>query len=538
MIYRYVVKLNFSKVMIFNISVIVFFESILLMLEPLFFGKVIDSITKKDTILVKYISLIILVFVGTTILSKIKTLYLIRITSNVEKKVKIDIFSQILKIQYIDYLKIDKGTLLNNIEEDSMIVSNLLNDLIEFFRCLATVIVTLIIMLKINLLLTSIVVIFLPIEFIFFVVMGQILRVKIKDLAYLKDLYINLINESFNGFKTIKAFGVQNDRKKHFIEETDRVYNLGIKKANLDVNISLSISIISFISRIAVIIVGGYLCLGGSLSIGTLVAFNAYAEKFKVEGNGLSSFSSMVQSVGVSLERINALYKEYNLEIEGVGNKFGYQKINTIEVKNLNFSYFKNTPVIDDFSFTFNRGKIYKINGDSGSGKSTFFDILSGLYQEKLIYIKINHESISNASDYRNSIIYIDQNSYIFTQSIYENISIYRSININIIKNICNKLDIDGIIENLPNKYNTIINSETSLSSGQIQRILIARAFVEKKDIYIFDETTAYLDRDNKIRFFKLLKDISNDSIVIFSSHEDLKEVKKEVQIEAIDVYV
>ncbi|EFD05148.1 ABC transporter ATP-binding protein [Peptostreptococcus anaerobius] len=538
LIYRYILKLKFSRLSICNIIAIITLESSLLMLEPFYFGKVIDGLTHKNAVLVKYVFILILIFIGTTILFKIKTMCLIKITTDIEKKVKLDVFSQVFKIQYKDFLRIDKGTLLNNIEEDSMVISNLFNDLIDFFRCLATVIVTFMIMLKINVLLTLIVICFLPVEFILFVIMGQLLRVKIRKLSQLKDEYINVINESFNGFKTIKLLGVQNERKKHFADETNNIYRLGVNKANLDVNVSLTISIISFISRMLVIVIGGKLCLEGSISIGTLVAFSTYSEKFKVEGSGLSSFSSMVQSIGVSLERINTLFEEHTLDLYAdteadvvEDNINDRMKIDKIEISNLDFCYITSNNIIEDFSFTFNHGKIYKINGPSGKGKSTFLDILSGLYPEKMTNIKVNDSKDYDLNSYRNSIVYIDQNSYIFTLSIYDNISMYRDIELDSVKKICIKLGIDEVVENLPNKYYTIINSEINLSSGQLQRILIARAFVEKKDMYIFDETTAYLDKENKVIFFEMLKKVSNDSIVIFSSHEDIGYI----EVEAID---
>lgn len=82
-------------------------------------------------------------------------------------------------------------------------------------------------------------------------------------------------------------------------------------------------------------------------------------------------------------------------------------------------------------------------------------------------------------------------------------------------------MDLDKVIDSLSNKYNTVINKESNLSGGQKQRILIARAFVEKKEVYIFDEITSALDYENKKRFYKLIEKIKDDSIIIFASHEE-----------------
>ncbi|MEG0249555.1 MAG: ABC transporter ATP-binding protein [Peptostreptococcus sp.] len=505
--------------------ILILLESVFFMLEPFLFGKVLDNIYNVS--IYKYIILILLIFIMSMIIFKVKSLYLIKLTARIEKDTKINIFSHVFKIGYKDYSKIDKGKLLNNIEYDSMIISNLLNNLVGFFSTIFSVIITLVFMVYISPFLSSIVLIFIPIEFVSFIIFGGIIRKKVNILIERKDSYINFINESLNSFKTIKLFNITKKKIFNFRVKTDDIYDLAVNKSKVEINMSLLLNLLSFTSRILIILFGAKLCIKNLLTVGTLVAFNTYSEKFKSQSNELSSFNSVVQEIGVSLERVEELFNCYDIDLKKhyKQNDF-YEKIDSIRINNLDFSYSDSgsDSLINNFSIQFDGGNIYRIVGHNGVGKSTLLDIISGLYSDKLTKFVINNKYNAQdiISDYRDHITYIDQFPYIYSESIYENISIYRNINLKNIKEICKEIGIDDFIESLPNKYDTILNKDTNLSGGQKQKIIIARALVEKNDVYIFDEITSNLDKENKILFFKILGKFIKNSIIIFSSHENL----------------
>ena len=300
-------------------------------------------------------------------------------------------------------------------------------------------------------------------------------------------------------------------------------YTAAVNKKKMEIDMYIVVDFISFISSILILLIGSILCLKNIITIGTLVSFNSYASKFKLESNNLSNFNALIQDISVSLERIENIYSNYKIDeistISIIDDR--NTNINSIELNNVSFSYTEDISVINDFSFKFEKGNIYKIVGESGKGKSTFFDILAGLYPELSDRFIINESEKFDFNNYKNNLVYIDQNSYIFTDSIYENISLYRNIEQKIVEKVCKTLDLDKVIDSLSNKYNTVINKESNLSGGQKQRILIARAFVEKKEVYIFDEITSALDYENKKRFYKLIEKIKDDSIIIFASHEE-----------------
>lgn len=523
LIIKYIKKLDIKKYEFFIMLILILIEMFFSLLDPFIVGRIIDSISSKSVDIYKYILLLTFLFILTIIIYRIESIYLLKITARIEKKIKLDIFSQILMFSYKDTINIDKGLLINNIEEDGMIASNIFNELLNFIKCVVSIVIILVIMLTMNIGLSAIVLLFVPIEAIIFILMGKLIKNRLKELMTLKDRYMNFINDSLNALKIFKIFNIGNKRNKKFEVLTNEVYTAAVNKKKMEIDMYIVVDFISFISSILILLIGSVLCLKNIITIGTLVSFNSYASKFKLESNNLSNFNALIQDISVSLERIENIYSNYKIDeistISIIDDR--NTNINSIELNNVSFSYTEDISVINDFSFKFEKGNIYKIVGESGKGKSTFFDILAGLYPELSDRFIINESEKFDFNNYKNNLVYIDQSSYIFTDSIYENISLYRNIEQKIVEKVCKTLDLDKVIDSLSNKYNTVINKESNLSGGQKQRILIARAFVEKKEVYIFDEITSALDYENKKRFYKLIEKIKDDSIIIFASHEE-----------------
>lgn len=523
LIIKYIKKLDIKKYEFFIMLILILMEMFFSLLDPFIVGRIIDSISSKSVDIYKYILLLTFLFILTIIIYRIESIYLLKITARIEKKIKLDIFSQILMFSYKDTINIDKGLLINNIEEDGMIASNIFNELLNFIKCVVSIVIILVIMLTMNIGLSAIVLLFVPIEAIIFILMGKLIKNRLKELMTLKDRYMNFINDSLNALKIFKIFNIGNKRNEKFEVLTNDVYTAAVNKKKMEIDMYIVVDFISFISSILILLIGSILCLKNIITIGTLVSFNSYASKFKLESNNLSNFNALIQDISVSLERIENIYSNYKID-EILTTSIIDDKntnINSIELNNVSFSYTENINIINDFSVKFEKGNIYKMVGESGKGKSTIFDILAGLYPELSDIFTINESEKFDFNNYKNNLVYIDQNSYIFTDSIYENISLYRNIEQKIVEKVCKTLDLDKVIDSLSNKYNTVINKESNLSGGQKQRILIARAFVEKKEVYIFDEITSALDYENKKRFYKLIEEIKDDSIIIFASHEE-----------------
>lgn len=526
LIIKYIKKIDISIKEFIFMQILIFLEMVFYLITPFIMGKIIDCISKENGInkLNYYILFMVIIYIFNIITYRIRSVYILKITARVEKKIKLDIFNNILNLDYLYARNINKGLLINNIEDDAMNAASILGEFLDFIRCIVTVIFILFIMIKINLLLSLLILIFIPIEFLVFLVMGRVIKNKLEILMKMKDKYLNFINDTLNGLKVINIFNIIDKRNNEFKGLTNKIYDKAVQKSKLDIDMYIIINIISFISNILILLVGGYLCLKNIITIGILVSFNSYSEKFKTESSNLSSFNSLIQNISISLERIDNICNKDNYfsnKKEKKSKDLNGEMI-SVKIKNLSFGYIKNNEIIKNFNYEFLKGNIYRIIGENGKGKSTVLDILSGLYPNNIEELEINYRRIVEINEYRKNIAYIDQNSYIFTDTIYQNISLYRNIDLRSIRKICKKLNIDDLIMSFPENYNTVLNKEINLSGGQKQKILIARAFVEKKEIYIFDEVTSALDRENKMIFYNIINEIKKDSIIILVSHEEI----------------
>jgi ABC-type bacteriocin/lantibiotic exporter with double-glycine peptidase domain len=195
-----------------------------------------------------------------------------------------------------------------------------------------------------------------------------------------------------------------------------------------------------------------------------------------------------------------------------------------IQINSLSFSYEKKDDVLDNVNLLIPKKNFTGIIGESGSGKSTFVNILTCLLFPTKGEIIINNKNLVdyNIDSWRRKIGYVSQTPFLFNDSIYNNI-LMGSPNVSEkeIALACESANALNFIEKLPDGFNTIVGDRGSvLSGGQLQRIAIARAIVRKPDLFIFDECTSALDIDSENLIVETIKSLSKKHTVIAITHK------------------
>ena len=209
-------------------------------------------------------------------------------------------------------------------------------------------------------------------------------------------------------------------------------------------------------------------------------------------------------------------------KIQEISN-FKLNNINKIEFNDISFRYKKDSLLVfDQASITFKKNNIYAITGESGVGKTSLLDLISGIHPLNNGEIKVNDQIINN-KDYQNNITkfisYLPQNFFILNTSIYENITLNQNkLDTNKIKDILSLLNMKSFI-GLENFQKQLGERGSKISGGQKQRIAIARALYREKDIILLDEFTSSLDKQNEEIVFEVLNKIKQNKIIILSSH-------------------
>ncbi|GAA0703158.1 ABC transporter ATP-binding protein [Paraclostridium ghonii] len=526
--YKTIKSLKVSRIKLSTIFILMILSNILQLATPLLFGNIINAIINKSMHLIKLNLLcMFLIFAISTILNYINSTMLIKLTYNLELNMKGNIFSSILEMPYSKFLKNDKGKLINNIEDDASVFSGLISDNLNILIQFINMIISFLFMIYISPLLTFIIILTFPITGILFMYSGK--QIKTKEIEYRNnhDKFISFLYESLYGWKFLKIFNAENKRNNIFRKDLQTLNFLRIKKFKIELISQILTGWITFIINVLNIVVAVYLIFNGKLTLGMLTAFNEYSEGFKSTLLMFSKLNSTIQQISVSITRVNEVLK-YN--IEKIAEKIKKTKLSSsieeLTVRNLSYSTSENIEILKNTNLKFSKNNIYVIKGESGSGKTTLLNILSNFLENYTGEILLNNTELKHIDTkfIRNKISYITQENYLFSMSIKENIALYRDIDLDDIENVCKKLNIHETIMALPEKYDTIINKNgTNLSGGQIQRLCIARAIVTDPDVYLFDEITSSIDKKNTDEIVNIIEEISKNSIVILTSHEDLK---------------
>ncbi|MBN6711176.1 ABC transporter ATP-binding protein [Haemophilus haemoglobinophilus] len=234
----------------------------------------------------------------------------------------------------------------------------------------------------------------------------------------------------------------------------------------------------------------------------------------------LSNLSNNLLQTLASGERVLALLAEQP-DLPEVEQGQDLTDIEKIEVKELSFAY-ADEQILTDLSLSLSKGNILGIHGRSGSGKSTLLKLLMRFYDPKG-EIRINGVNLKeiNTQNLRDNMAYITQQTYIFNESIYENILMAnRKATKEQVIEAAKKASIHDFIMSLPQGYETkVAELGSSLSDGEKQRIGIARAFLHNAPIILLDEPTSNLDSLNEAIILQSLLNVKADKLIILVSH-------------------
>lgn len=334
--------------------------------------------------------------------------------------------------------------------------------------------------------------------------------------------------DSIRGLKEVIQYGYGKDRIEEIDRQSDYLADLndnlkkceGKSRANCDTLI-IGFSLIMLITCI-------YLNSKGMISdegavictIGMLSSFGPVTALSNLANNLLHTFASGNRILNILEEEplIEEVFDREKMDIS-------YDKKDIIECENIDFSYPTNEEenILEDVSLSVSKGEILGISGKSGSGKSTLIKLMMRFFDVSSGKIKISDKDIKewNTEDLRNSESYVIQDTYLFVDSIENNIKL---ANLNAtheeIVSACKKANIHEFIETLPDGYNTIIGEgHHQLSGGERQRIGIARAFLHDSDVILLDEPTSNLDSLNEGAILKVLNEERDKKTIIIVSH-------------------
>ncbi|MGB3343958.1 MAG: ABC transporter ATP-binding protein [Aequorivita sp.] len=340
--------------------------------------------------------------------------------------------------------------------------------------------------------------------------------------------------ESFSGIAVIKAYGIEPLTNTNFetLAEGSKVKNIDLAKVQA-LFFPLMMLLIG-ISNILVIYIGGSRYISGQIvEFGTIVEFLIYVNMLTWPVAVVGWVTSMVQQAEASQKRINE-FLSVKPAIENLVEASTPISGN-IEFNNLSFTY-PDTGItaLKNVSFSVKPGETLAIVGNTGSGKSTILELIGRLYEVEEGMITIDDTPIRkvNLHDLRNSIGYVPQDAFLFSDSLRNNIKFGKenATDEEVIAAAKNAAVHDNIMDFSKN-YDTVLGERgISLSGGQKQRVSIARAIIKDPKILLFDDCLSAVDTETEEEILQNLYKISKDKTTLLVSHR-ISSVKNATKI-------
>ena len=384
--------------------------------------------------------------------------------------------------------------------------------------------------------------VFLGGSFLYFIWVVLFLK-KRKDLDYKRFAQMSSeqskVMELINGMQEIKLHNAEKQKRWSWEYLQARLFKIEVKNLSLEQTQTVGSNVINELKNIFITILAAKLVIDGQITLGMMMAITYIIGQLNSPIQQLIGFIYTVQDAKIALERLSEIHNredEESIEDEKITD---LPKEFDLQLSDVNFRYTGAiNNVIEGLSLTIPSNKVTAIVGASGSGKTTLMKMLLKFYEPQKGEIKVGHYNLTNISQqlWRNKCGVVMQEGYIFNDTIANNIAIGQDyVDQEKLFKAVEIANIKDFIEELPLGYNTKIGMEgVGMSTGQKQRLLIARAVYKNPDIICFDEATSALDARNEKTIMENLNQFFKDRTAIVIAHR-LSTVKNADQIVVLD---
>ncbi len=335
----------------------------------------------------------------------------------------------------------------------------------------------------------------------------------------------SVLVEMLTGVSTVKAVAAEREVRWRWEDRFTSTLNMGFKGQKLGIGLHVISGSISTLGSTALLWYGATLVIQDQLTIGQFMAFNMMIGRVISPFLTLVGMWNQLQEVLISVERLNDVFETEPEQIPGKPMLILPHLRGEVRFDNVSFRYGseeeRNT--LQNISFEAYPGQTIAIVGRSGSGKSTLVKLLQGLYYADSGRVLIDGHDVRHVSpqSLRSQLGVVPQESFLFSGTIMENITLYRpEFTLEQVTEVAKLAEAHGFIQDLPLGYNTKVGERGSnLSGGQRQRLSIARALLGAPPILVLDEATSSLDTESERRFQNNLERLSRDRTTFVIAH-------------------
>ncbi len=444
-----------------------------------------------------------------------------RVTTKFQLKININLkstlYNHVLNLEYKSYYFYDKTEIIQRINEDADVYSKFFNN--QFNIILDIIFLSIFIFkesVNLNIIITFYIGITIIIMLLFSLWYFKKLNKTIGELIISKKELLRDTTINVNNFKFIRMLNKQKDEKERYKQLNDNVANTDIKLVKLILFYEIINDHITYLKDPIIYLIGGIAVIKQKMTLGSLSAIMTLTDKIFNCFLNFGANLEIIDDFYVVTKKINKLL---NLKEEDKENE-RYNLDGDIIFSKVTI-YIDKMPVLENLNFIIKKGEKIAIIGDNGSGKSIIAKTILGFYDyDGNIYINNHNIKRLNKNDIRKNVELILGETYLFSGSILENISLHKKISMNKIQKIAKECEIESDIRKFKDKYDTLVGEKgVKLSGGQKQRIALARGLINDKPIIILDEALNKVDNITRTNILNNLKNKYQDKTIILVSN-------------------
>ena len=473
------------------------------------YSGIVKKISGAGGIDFDYIFNIIMILVGLYIISAICSLIQSLVMTDVSQKLtyrmRDDLSKKIHRLPMNFFDKQSKGDVLSILTNDiDTFGQNFNQSITEIITAVCTVVGILIMMLSINVQMTLISLLILPISaFIVKKIVGKSQKYFTAQQEILGKVN-GQVEEIYGGQSIVKAFNREDEVLKEFKEKNEKLYTVGWKSQFMGGFMYPVMNFIGNLGYVAVAIIGGYFTIQGKIQVGDIQSFIQYNKQFTRPIGEIAQIMTQIQTMIAAVERVLGFLDEEE-EKDVTTNPTDVESLKgNIKFEHVKFGYNEDKVVINDFNAEVKDGQKIAIVGPTGAGKTTLVKLLMRFYDLNGGKITIDGYDIKdfNKGDLRKHFGMVLQDTWLFSGTIKDNIKYSKpdATDDEVIE-AAKAAHVHHFIKTLPNSYNMVLNEETNnISAGQKQLLTIARVILADPKILILDEATSSIDTRTEIQ--------------------------------------
>jgi len=433
-----------------------------------------------------------------------------------------DLFNHLISLTPEFFEKNKVGELLSRITNDLAVLQTVLSSSISiflrnslmFFGCLA-------ILISLDAKLTLTVFALIPVVVLPLLFLGKSLR-KLSKLSQDRLAEVSSTMEEHISFvKLIQSYNNEEYAKSKFLAAVNSALTVARLRILLRSILTITIVIIVFSGVAVILYQGGSLVFAGKLSAGQFSSFLFYTILMAGSFAAMTEVFGSVQKARGATERLFELLKVEPAIKDGSESLDGFE---SLEFKDVSFCYpSRSENSLEKLNFKIKPNETIALVGSSGSGKTTILELLQRFYEVGKGKILVNGKDIKKykLSELRKLFALVPQDSFLFSTTVKENLLFAKtSATKKELEEVAKLASADGFINKLPKKFNSYLGEKgVRISSGEKQRLALARGFLKDAEIILLDEPTSNLDSENEKYLQKILKDKKQNKTIIIIAH-------------------